>query len=162
MSSILIFWINVNVHASRQVHKDVYYKHTNNHDYPYFKSHHPSHTRNNIPYNLAKRIIVFCSDFTTEELCLSELQQWLLDCNYPSSIIQKGFKNAKLHGPTPDPSLKITSLPFFTTYYSNFSSHNIRNVICYYQNLTVIESTMFFVTKELYWSLNSQEIYSDI
>ena len=117
--------INVIVHASGKVQTDVYYKPTNNHDYLDFKSHHPNHTRNNIPYNLAKRIIVFCSDFETEELRLSELKQWLLDCNYPSSIIEKGFKNAKLQGPAPDPSLKKTSLPFVTTYYSNFSSHNI-------------------------------------
>ena len=115
--------ISVNVHTSGQVQTDVYYKPTNNHDYLDFKSHHPSHTRYNIPYNLAKRI--FCSDFKTEELHLSELKQWLLDCNYPSSIIKKGFKNAKLQRPAPGPSLKKTSLLFFTTYYSNFSSHNI-------------------------------------
>ena len=37
-----------------------------------------------------------------------------------------------------------------------------RNVIGNSQIQTVIESTTILVTKELYWPLNSQEIYSDI
>ena len=41
---------------------DVYYKETNTHEYLHFDSHHPSHIKNNIPYCLAKTIIVSTSD----------------------------------------------------------------------------------------------------
>ena len=59
---------------------DVFYKETNNHDYLHYDSHHPQHIRDNVPFNLAKRIIVFCSDPFREDQKLNELKQWLLTC----------------------------------------------------------------------------------
>ena len=117
--------INVMVLPSGIVQTDVYYKPTNNHDYLDFNSHHPDHIKKNIPYNLAKRIVVFCSNFSTEEKRLLELKGWLLNCNYPLSVIEKGFRDARLQGPAPDPNLKKASLPLVTTYFSNFDSKNI-------------------------------------
>ena len=38
---------------------DVFYKETNTHDYLNFSSHHPDHVKKNIPFVLAKRILVF-------------------------------------------------------------------------------------------------------
>ena len=70
--------IHVIVHALGQVQTDVYFKPTNNYDYLDFKCNHPRYTKNNMPYNLAKRIIVVCSYFKTEEFRLSELEQWSL------------------------------------------------------------------------------------
>ena len=87
--------------------------------------HHPDHIKKNIPYNLAKRIVVFCSNFSTEKKRLLELKGWLLNCNYPLSVIEKGFRDARLQGPAPDPNLKKASLPLVTTYFSNFDSKNI-------------------------------------
>ena len=43
-----------------KVETDIYYKKINNHEYLNYNSHHPTHIKNNIPFNLAKRIIVFC------------------------------------------------------------------------------------------------------
>ena len=43
---------------------DVYYKETNAHDYLSFDSHHPEQIKTNIPYILAKRIIVIASEDT--------------------------------------------------------------------------------------------------
>ena len=34
-------------------------KETNTHDYLRYDSHHPDHVKNNIPFTLAKKIIVF-------------------------------------------------------------------------------------------------------
>ena len=64
-----------------------FYKETNSHDYLRYDSHHPQHIKDNIPYNLAKRIIVFCSNSDTEQLRLTEFKKmvtelWLSSKNY--------------------------------------------------------------------------------
>ena len=62
-----------------------YYKEIKPHKYLYFYSAHPSHIKDSIPYDLAKRIIVFVSDPNQVEFRLAELEQWLLDCSYPKT-----------------------------------------------------------------------------
>ena len=102
--------------------RHIYYKDTNSHDYLQYDSHHPEHTRKNIPFNLAKKIIVFCSNSETEKERLSELKTNLLKCKYPEHVIGKAFHNAKLQGPSPNPNTKKNILPFVTTYHSNLDS----------------------------------------
>ena len=54
--------IMVILYTDGKIETDVYYKETNSHDYLDFTSHHPFHIKKNITYNLAKRIIVFCTN----------------------------------------------------------------------------------------------------
>ena len=107
-----------------QIKTDIYYKDTNSHDYLSYNSHHPAHTKDNIAYCLAKTIIVFTSDEETMEENLADLKKWLLDCGHPKKTIEKGIHNARLQGPANAPSSK-TTIPFTTTYYSNYDSRNI-------------------------------------
>ena len=51
--------IEVILHSHKSVETDMYYKDTNVHDYLSYNSAHPKHCKGNLPYNLAKRIIVF-------------------------------------------------------------------------------------------------------
>ena len=120
--------IAVILHPNGNIETDIYYKPTNNHDYLDYESHHPIHIKNNIPFNLAKRIIVFCSRPEVEQFRLNELKNWLLNCNYPESLIMKAFHNAKLQGPAPAPLPKENTLPLVTTYFSNYSSQNVTQV----------------------------------
>ena len=96
-----------------------------NHDYFDFGSHHPLHIKRNNSFNLAKRIILSCSNTDTEETRLKELKHWLLACNYPLSVVLKAFHNAKLQGLAPNPDLKKVTFPFVTTHYCNYDSQNI-------------------------------------
>ena len=80
------------------VETDIYYKNTNTHDYNPYNSAHPKHCKDNLPYNLAKRIIVFVSNDEKVEMRLKELKNWLKDCHYPDSVINQSFYNAKLQG----------------------------------------------------------------
>ena len=105
------------------VETDVYYKETNSHDYLDFFSHHPNHTKENIPYNLAKRILVFCSNEETEKLRLKELKQWLINCNYPEQLIDRKFHCARLQGPANKSEGHV--FPIVSTYYSNYDVDNI-------------------------------------
>ena len=114
--------VTVILHESGQVETDIFYKETNSHDYLDYDSHHPNHTKKNIVYNLAKRIIIFVSNPSMEEKRLNELKNWLLSCNYPVKVINRGFHNAKLQGPAPDPKLKNNTIPFITTHTSNLDS----------------------------------------
>ena len=74
----------------------------------------PTQCKDNISFNLAKRIIVFVTHSDKVELQLKELEAWLIECNYPRSIINKGIHNARLHGPAPKPTNQI---PFLITFY---------------------------------------------
>lgn len=76
---------------------DVYYKLTDTKQYLIFDSCHPRHTRNNIPYNLARRLCTIISDTEILELRLTKLQDLLFQRNYPIQLIQNGINNAKSH-----------------------------------------------------------------
>ena len=115
--------IKIILHDSREVETDMYYKAINTHDYLDFNSHHPLHVKKNIPYVLAKRIIIFTSNFEKKENHLRDLKNWLLKCNYPPKIIKRGIHNAKLQGPAPKPTSDAT-LSLVTTYYGNYDLTN--------------------------------------
>ena len=114
------------LHRDGSVETDVFYKTTNSHDYLSFDSHHPKHTRENVPYNLAKRIVVFCSNHEREKFRLSELKQWLIECGYPVAVIDRKFHNAKLQGPAPEPKNPDNVIPFVSTFYSNYKREKFR------------------------------------
>lgn len=65
---------------------DIYYKPTDSRRYLNFKSCHPSHTKRNIPYNLARRIALIVEDKTVRKVRLDELTQSLIDCDYPPKL----------------------------------------------------------------------------
>ena len=118
--------VTVTLDTSNKIETDIYYKPVNSHEYLNYHSHHPQHVKDNIPFNLAKRIIVFVSDYQRCQYRLQQLREWLKECNYPEKVIDKGFFNAKLQGPAPEnKNRKI--IPFVSTYYSNYSNQNIVN-----------------------------------
>ena len=67
VSEINFLSIKIYVTESGRVKTNVFYKVTNAHDYLPYDSHHPTHVKNNIPYVLAKRIIVFTTDSELQE-----------------------------------------------------------------------------------------------
>ena len=124
--------VNSNVFLSLQVYTtedgevltNIFYKETNNHDYLSYDSHHPSHVKDNIPYVLAKNIIVATSENVIMEQNLADLKKWLQNCKYPIDVINRGVFNARLQGPANAPERKPT-IPFISTYFSNIESSNI-------------------------------------
>ena len=54
--------VNIILNSKNEISADVYYEDTNTHDYlPYGRAH-PEICKKNVPYNLAKRIIVYVTD----------------------------------------------------------------------------------------------------
>ena len=75
-----------------------------NTSWPYYWNRHykdRAHSRDNVPYNLAKHIIVFVSNEEKSEYGLNELKNWLKSCKYSENLINKAFGNARLKGPAP-------------------------------------------------------------
>ena len=62
-------------HEGNSVETDTYYKPTNTHDYLPYNSAYHDQRKNNIPYNLAKRIRVFVSN---PEKIIIRLDEWRL------------------------------------------------------------------------------------
>ena len=73
---------------------DIYYKPTDSFQYLPYTSSHPRHTKNNIPYNLARRICMIIKDHDKRKQRLLDLKQILLDKNYPAEIINIGIEKA--------------------------------------------------------------------
>ena len=119
--------VKIILHESGKIETDIYYKSTNNHQYLDFYSHHPRHTKSNIPYNLAKRIVVFVSDPVIKTYRLNELKNWLLQCNYSLSLIKSSFFKAHLQGPANKPQPANNTIPFVSTFFSNLDCQRTVN-----------------------------------
>ena len=61
-----------------------------------YTSCHPKHTRNSIPYNLARRLKTIVSDERTLHKRLEELEEFLIKRKYPLSLIEDAFKKLNL------------------------------------------------------------------
>ena len=70
--------VSITLHQNGRLETDIFYKETNSHDYLNYFSQHPKHTKQSVPYNLVKRIIVFVSNEEKLYERLSELKTWLL------------------------------------------------------------------------------------
>ena len=64
--------VSVILNQNGWLETDIFYEETNSHDYPNYFSHNPEHKKQNIPYNLVKRIIIFVSDEEKMNKRLSE------------------------------------------------------------------------------------------
>ena len=74
---------------------DIFYKATDTHQYLNFKSCHPTHTKRNIPYNLARRICSIVTDENIRNQRLEELNVFLSAQKYPEKLILSAIEEAK-------------------------------------------------------------------
>ena len=108
---------------------DLYYKPTDTHQYLSFKSCHPSHTKRNIPFNLARRICTIVSEKKLQEKRLCELKTFLKRQLYPEDLIDSAIRNAlnfninELRTTRDKQETKKENIPFVITY--NPRNHNI-------------------------------------
>ena len=135
--------IKIIITSDGLVKTDVYYKETNAHDYLAFDSHHPSHTKENIPFVLAMRIIIITSEDEWVKRNLPDLRTYLSARKYQINVIEKGIHNASLQGSAPKPSCEKI-IPLITTYFCNYDSTNIvgvgRDLIYNSKNVCVNEA----------------------
>lgn len=109
----------------KKIVSDIYYKATDSKRYVPFHSNHPSHIKKNIPFTLARRIRLLVDDNTTEEKCLRELEEELLQQDYPFNLIKQGINKAKtldknaIRNPIENEEQQQDIIPMITTYNPN-------------------------------------------
>ena len=74
---------------------DIFYKETDTHNYVQFGSFHPHKTLTNIPFSLARWILIIVSDDNVRDTRYEELKQWLLCKKYPTGVIDSGIERAR-------------------------------------------------------------------
>ena len=119
------------VKEGNRITTDLYSKETDTHQYLDFRSCHPSHTKRNIPYNMARRICTIITDSTLRKQRLDELKIHLTRQHYPENLIDAGIQKAEK---IPISELRKTfqeeentnnNVPFVVTH--NPRNHNILN-----------------------------------
>ena len=108
--------VSVILNTKNETSTDVYHKDTNTHDYIPYDSAHPESYKKNVPYNLAKKILVFVTDTEKVELTLNELIIIIILIIY---IISNAFYNAKFQGPASKPKNKSNNIPFVTSFHED-------------------------------------------
>ena len=102
---------------------DIYFKPTDTHLYLNFKSCHPKHTKINIPFCLAARVVTLVSDPEQQKICLAELRKFLKRQDYPKAVIGNGVERAKSKGPISGSQERQKSedsvIPLVSTYNPN-------------------------------------------
>lgn len=129
-----------------KIDTDIYYKPTDSHQYLNFKSCHPSHTKRNIPYSLARRICTIVSEHNTKLKRLHELSIFLAKQGYPEGLIKDSINKVKC---IPQKDLRITKHKIDTendilTIVTTFNPHHPNSIHTVKNNLHIIErsSTM--------------------
>ena len=98
------------------------YKNTDTHQFFNFQSCHPSHTKRNLPYCIARRV----NEQELREVRLRELTAFLRRQNYPPGLITDGIKKAKQVSiadlRTPRPETNSDIIPFVHTHDSGITN----------------------------------------
>ena len=74
---------------------DIFYKATDTHNYLNFYSCHPSHTKRNIPYTLARKVCTVVDTLDERNQRLQELEYFLKLQKYPEGVINAGIEKAR-------------------------------------------------------------------
>ena len=77
-----------------KLHSDLYCKPTDKHQYLYYTSCHPKHTKNSLPYSLALRLRRICSTEHLFSLRTDEMKQHLLKRGYTKGCINDAINKA--------------------------------------------------------------------
>ena len=83
------------INKGGKIQTDIFYKPTDSKQYMLYTSCHPKHTRNSIPYNLARRLKTIVSEETTLLRRLQELKNVLIKRKYPLKLIEDAI--SKVH-----------------------------------------------------------------
>ena len=94
-ASQLPFLDTMVINNGGKIQTDIFYKPTDSKQYLLYTSCHPKHTRNSIPYNLARRLKTIVSDEGTLNNRLSDLKMYLLKRKYPLKLIEDAISTVR-------------------------------------------------------------------
>ena len=122
------------------IETDIYFKPTDSKQYLLYTSCHPKHTKNNIPYNLARRICTIVSNTQTRDQRLDELRSILRKRRYPNTLIDTGIQKAKQMSTQELRRVRSKNEERVIPYVSTFNPKNAEMFQYIYQNLPILNS----------------------
>ena len=78
-----------------EIKTDIYHKPTDTFLYLHYYYYHPRHTKNNIPFNLARRVCTIVSDPVRKQQRLLELKDQLIQRKYPDTLVYSSIIKAE-------------------------------------------------------------------
>ena len=115
-NSVNFLDINVSL-KDGTIFTDLHIKPTDGHQLLHYKSSHPNHIKNSIPYSRALRISRLCSSQKDFNAHISNLKDWFLARDYPQKVVSEQIEKV-IFGK--QPFRKDTSeqgVPFIVTYH---------------------------------------------
>ena len=92
-TTVLFLDVSVSL-KNKKLHTDLYCKPTDKHQYLYYTSCHPKHTKNSLPYGLALRLRRISSSDDLFFTCTKEMKQHLLKRGYTKGCINDAINKA--------------------------------------------------------------------
>ena len=115
-NSIIFLDLNVSLNNGA-IFNDLHIKPIDGHQFLHYKSYHPSHIKNSIPYSQALRISELCSSHNDFNAYISNLKDWLLAKYYRQKVVSEQIVKVVFGK---QPSRKDTSeqgVPFVAKYH---------------------------------------------
>ena len=98
ISNTNIPFLDVNIiFENSRLTTELYSKPTDKHQYVYYSSCHPKHTKTGLPYSLALRLRRICSNETLFQKRIEEMQSHLLQRGYKRGCIKDAIKKSNIH-----------------------------------------------------------------
>ncbi len=112
------------IKEGRSIKTDLYSKPTDAKRYVHFRSAHPSHTKRNIPYNLARRISMIVENPQMRTKHFQELAKNLGECGYPKKLVQDSITKFKSVESKELRTLKIRQKKDLIVFVTDFNPNN--------------------------------------
>ena len=121
-NNVAIPFLDVTIYKhNNRLETDIYHKPTDSFNYLPFHSQHPRHVTRNIPYCLARRIIMLVTNPTIRHQRLQNLKNILLELKYPEHLLNDAINKTYDTEVKPRTNNIIT---YVTTYHGASSSSN--------------------------------------
>ena len=107
--------LNVSI-RNGAISTDLYIKPTDGHQYLHYKSSHPEHIRNSIPYSQALRLSRICSSEKDFKGHVDRMKEWFLARDYPKSVVNEKINKVVFGMSQPSRKNSENHVPFVVTY----------------------------------------------
>ena len=94
---------------------DLYIKPTDGHQYLHYKSSHPEHIKNSIPYSQALRLSRICSSEKDFKGHVDRMKEWFLARDYPKNVVNEQINKVVFGKSQPSRKNSENSVSFVVT-----------------------------------------------
>ena len=102
---------------------DLYIKPTVGHQYLHYKSSHPEHIKNSIPYSQALRLSRICSSEKDFKGHVERMKKWFLARDYPKNVINEQINKVVFGKNQHSRKNSENGVPFVVTYHPKVKKH---------------------------------------